>query len=69
MTQVNSTNLHSIKKGKLHKKSNKRRSLTLPMTSNNEVLKEAAVRIGMGKLVAPGTTLENRVPRPTLDTP
>jgi len=33
-------------------------SLTLPMASNREELKEAAVRMGMGKLVAPGTTLE-----------
>jgi len=32
--------------------------LTLPMASNREELKEAAVRMGMGKLVAPGTTLE-----------
>lgn len=51
------------------KKRNKRNLLTLPMVWNKEALKEAAMRIGMGKLVAPGTTLEKRVPGPTLETP
>lgn len=39
------------------------------MASNREALKEAAVRITWGKLVAPGTTFVNRVPGPTLETP
>lgn len=39
------------------------------MAWNRVVLKEAAVRMGMGKLVAPGTTLEKWVPGPILETP
>lgn len=39
------------------------------MAWKREVLKEAAVRIGIGKLVAPGTKLEKRVPGPILETP
>lgn len=46
-----------------------KRKLTLPMASKRVVLKEAAVRIGMGKLVAPGITLEKWVPGPTLEIP
>lgn len=42
---------------------------TLPMASNREALKEAAVKMTWGKLVAPGTTFVNLVPGPTLDTP
>ena len=43
-------------------------NLTFPMVWNREVLKEAAVRIGIGKLVAPGT-FENRTPGPVSETP
>lgn len=39
------------------------------MASNREELKEAAVRIGIGKLVAPGTRVEKWVPGPTQETP
>uniref|UniRef100_A0A7C8ZAB2 Uncharacterized protein n=1 Tax=Opuntia streptacantha TaxID=393608 RepID=A0A7C8ZAB2_OPUST len=39
------------------------------MASKREVLKEAAVVMTCGKLVAPGTALEKWVPGPTYDTP
>lgn len=39
--------------------------VTFPIVSNKVALKEAAVRMTCGKLVAPGTKLENWVPGPT----
>ena len=39
--------------------------LTSPMARKSVALKDAAVRMGCGKLVAPGTSGENRVPGPT----
>jgi hypothetical protein len=42
---------------------------TSPMARKSVTLKDAAVRMGCGKLVAPGTSGENLVPGPTYDTP
>jgi len=45
------------------------RILTRPISSHSDLLKEAAVVITWGKLVAPGKAPPNLVPGPTLDTP
>uniref|UniRef100_A0A0V0GW70 Putative ovule protein n=1 Tax=Solanum chacoense TaxID=4108 RepID=A0A0V0GW70_SOLCH len=42
---------------------------TRPISSHNEALKEAAVVITCGKLVAPGNSPPNLVPGPTFETP
>ena len=47
----------------------KQRRHTRPISSQREALKEAAVVMTWGKLVAPGKLPPNLVPGPTLETP
>ena len=52
-------------RGKQREKRETQVKVTFPMASKREALKEAAVRITWGKLVAPGTILLKCVPGPT----